>query len=225
MSRTIVVLSGGMDSAVLLAHLLDQGHEVKTLSVNYGQRHRRELLFAEKLATHYGVQWSCADLSALRPLLAGSSQTDPDLKVPHGHYAAETMKLTIVPNRNMLLLAVAGAFAISAKADAIAYAAHAGDHAIYPDCRPEFVDALAGALVLADWHHVAIDRPFITWTKADIARRGGALSVPFNLTYSCYEGDVAHCGLCGTCVERREAFTLAGVTDPTLYAATPEPAL
>jgi 7-cyano-7-deazaguanine synthase len=215
--KAIVVLSGGMDSAVLLADLIDGGHSVAALSIDYGQRHRRELAFAALLAEHYHVEWRCADLSALRPLLGGSSQTSDDVAVPYGHYAAETMKQTVVPNRNMLLLSVAGAWAISQRADVIAYAAHAGDHAIYPDCRPAFVEACAKTLALADWHRVGLLHPFITWTKADICRRGADLGVPFALTYSCYEGQAEHCGQCGTCVERREAFVLAGVSDPTPY--------
>lgn len=215
--QTIVILSGGMDSAVLLADQLHAGHTVAALSVNYGQRHRRELDYAAKVAAYYDIEHHTADLSALRPLLAGSSQTTDGVPVPHGHYAAESMKQTVVPNRNMLLLALAGAWAISRKADAIAYAAHAGDHTVYPDCRPVFVEALQAALVLADWHPVQIARPFIHWTKAEICRHGDDLDVPFALTYSCYEGGVDHCGLCGTCVERREAFRLAEVPDPTPY--------
>jgi 7-cyano-7-deazaguanine synthase len=221
MASCVLVLSGGLDSAVLLAQLLAEGHTVTALSVDYGQRHHRELAHAARLATHYDVEWRCVDLRALGPtLLAGSSQTSPDrIPVPHGHYTAESMKLTVVPNRNMLLLALAGAWAISRTAEAIAYAAHAGDHAIYPDCRPEFVAAVALALQLADDHRVDLWRPFLRWTKADICRRGAVLGVPFIETYSCYEGAAEHCGVCGTCVERREAFLLAGVVDPTTYRA------
>lgn len=215
--KTIVVLSGGMDSAVLLAHLREADSRVAALSINYGQRHQRELLHAKALAAHYGVRWQLADLSALQPLLAGSSQTSTHIAVPHGHYTDDSMKQTVVPNRNMLLLSVAGAWAISMKAESIAYGAHAGDHAIYPDCRPEFVESCAATLALADWHRVTIERPFVTWTKADICKRGAALNVPFDLTYSCYEGTPDHCGQCGTCIERREAFLVAGVVDPTRY--------
>lgn len=221
LTSAIVTLSGGMDSAVLLAHFLRTGATVRALSVNYGQRHVRELQAAERIAAHYHVEWRCVDLSALAPLLAGSSQTSEAIAVPHGHYAAASMKLTVVPNRNMLLLAIAGAWAVSTKSDVVAYAAHAGDHAIYPDCREEFVHALGRALALADWHSVGIARPFITWTKAEICERGRQLNVPLELTYSCYEGTPEHCGQCGTCIERREAFTLAQVPDPTTYRAVP----
>jgi 7-cyano-7-deazaguanine synthase len=218
MSSVVIVLSGGLDSTTALARMLSDGHTCASLSVDYGQRHRRELEAASYIALRYGIEHQVANLSALRPLLAGSSLTS-DIPVPHGHYAEDSMKATVVPNRNMLLLAVAGAWAISRKADAIVYGAHAGDHAIYPDCRPEFAEALATALALADWHRVAIWRPFIHLSKADIVREGARLNAPLALTYSCYEGGVAHCGRCGTCTERKEAFALAGVVDPTEYAA------
>jgi 7-cyano-7-deazaguanine synthase len=218
--NVVLILSGGLDSSVLLAYLLHEGHTVHALSLDYGQRHRKELASAVILAQHYGVEHRIADLSALRPLLGGSSQTDPSVPVPHGHYAEVSMKRTVVPNRNMLLLAVAGAWAISLKADAIAYGAHSGDHAIYPDCRAEFAAAMGHSLSLADWHPVTLISPFVDRTKADIAKLGHELGVPLEKTWSCYEGGTIHCGLCGTCVERREAFELAGVPDPTEYGAT-----
>ena len=217
--KTVLIYSGGMDSTVLLYHLLDERHDMAALSIDYGQRHRRELEAAKRITSRLGIEHHVADLSALRPLMAGSSQTSDGIAVPHGHYEAESMKLTVVPNRNMLMLSVAGAWAISRKSEFVAYAAHAGDHAIYPDCREEFVRPLAEALANADWHRVDILRPFVRMTKADICARGAALGVPFGLTYSCYEGRETHCGLCGTCMERREAFKLAGVTDPTTYEA------
>lgn len=216
MTKTIIVLSGGLDSTVLLHHCRARGPAM-ALSVDYGQRHRRELECAAKTCFELGVPHKVADLSALRSLMGGSSQTDDAVPVPHGHYAEESMKQTVVPNRNMLLIAVAGAWAITNKADAVAYAAHAGDHAIYPDCRDEFVKPLAEALRLADWHSVALERPFVGKTKAEIVRIGHDLGVRFEDTYSCYEGREKHCGKCGTCVERREAFQLAGVADPTEY--------
>lgn len=215
--KIILSLSGGLDSTVLLWHLLDQGHQVRCLSVDYGQRHKRELLAADEIARIAGCELFRASLGGLSPILAGSSQTSNDIPVPEGHYAEESMKATVVPNRNMLFLALAGAWAISTKSDAIAYAAHAGDHAIYPDCRPEFISAMATTFCLADWHKVYIERPFITWTKADIARRGVLLGAPLAKTWTCYKGGNKHCGKCGTCVERIEAFELAGYLDQVEY--------
>lgn len=217
--KVVLTLSGGMDSAVLLWHLLDEGHEVRCLSVDYGQRHRRELTAAKDLCLLADVEHKIADLRGLRELMGGSSQTS-DLAVPEGHYEEESMKQTVVPNRNMVLLSLAGAWAVSTKSDAVAYAAHGGDHAIYPDCRPEFAEAVEDCLRLCDWHPVKLLRPFVYPTprsKADLVRLGSQLHVPFERTWSCYKGLEFHCGACGTCVERREAFELAGIPDPTRY--------
>jgi 7-cyano-7-deazaguanine synthase len=187
------------------------------LSIDYGQRHARELVAARKIANELAVPHLTVDLSTLRPLLGGSSQTDPSIPVPHGHYAESTMKLTVVPNRNMMMLAVATAWAVSLGARGVAYAAHAGDHAVYPDCRPSFVHAMGAAMKLCDYSEIELVAPFITVTKAEIAAEAARLSVPIADTWSCYEGGEIHCGRCGTCVERREAFMLAGVNDPTPY--------
>jgi 7-cyano-7-deazaguanine synthase len=216
----ITSLSGGMDSAVLLWKLLKEGHTVRCLSVDYGQRHVRELESAGKLAEVAGCEWKLINLSSIRTLMSGSSQTDYEMPVPEGHYTDRSMRQTVVPNRNMLLLALAGAWAVSTKSEAVAYAAHAGDHAVYPDCRPEFTEAMAEALGLCDWHPVKLLRPFLypePMDKTAVAKLGAALGVPFHLTYSCYKGFRTHCGKCGTCVERREAFNLGGIPDPTPY--------
>lgn len=220
--RIVVVMSGGMDSTTLLFHLRAAGCEVRALGVNYGQRHCRELRSAESICAGLGVPFEVADLSALASLLGGSALTDPNMSVPEGHYASANMKVTVVPNRNMLLLSVALARCVALDFDAIAYAAHAGDHTIYPDCRPEFAAVMDAAAHLCDFKPRAILRPFVTWTKADIAARGAELGVPYELTWTCYKGGEKHCGKCGTCVERIEAFRLAGVPDPTDYGIDPE---
>lgn len=218
--KSVLIYSGGLDSTVLLHHLLAGGTEVLALSIDYGQRHRvQELHCARAQCEAAGVQHHVADLSSIAALLGGSSLTDGSIAVAHGHYTEDNMKTTVVPNRNMILLAIAGGWAVAQKADNIAYAAHGGDHAIYPDCRPEFADAMNHALGLCDWHQIELYRPFVTMSKADIVRRGAELGVDFAQTWSCYEGGELHCGRCGTCVERREAFYLAGVADPTPYRA------
>lgn len=221
--RSVVVYSGGLDSTVLLAHLRAEGREVHAFTVNYGQRHAREIESAKAVCTHYGVPHRTADLRALQQVFGENSLTDTSMQVAEGHYTEETMKTTVVPNRNMILLAVAAARAIALKADTLAYAAHGGDHAIYPDCRPEFADAMDHAISIADWHRVRLERPLVTWTKAEIVKRGAELGVPFALTWSCYKGGDAHCGRCGTCIERREAFYVAGIADPTVYAPDAPP--
>lgn len=216
----VVTYSGGMDSTTLLYWLLDQGVEVAgALSVDYGQKHRKELDAARAFCDRLGIQHRVADLSSLAVLFGGSSLTDRSRAVPQGHYAEANMKSTVVPNRNMLLLAVAASWAVSLKADCVAYAAHSGDHAIYPDCREEFAAALDAAVRLCDWHPLRLYRPFVSLTKAEIVRVGSDLGVPFAETWSCYRGGALHCGRCGTCVERREAFFLAGQADRTRYDA------
>jgi 7-cyano-7-deazaguanine synthase len=216
--KSIVVHSGGMDSTVLLYKLAAEGDDLKTLSINYGQRHAKEIDYARSLSAGLGVEHRVADLRSLSELLGGSALTSSEIEVPEGHYAEDNMKATVVPNRNMILLSVAAGWAISSKFVRIAYAAHAGDHAVYPDCRTEFADALNAAIRLADWHEVSLYRPFVGNTKADIVKLGAELNVPFESTWSCYKGLELHCGRCGTCVERREAFHLADVPDPTNYA-------
>ena len=217
MKRTVIIHSGGMDSTVLLAHLLAEGREVHALSVDYGQRHRRELVAAAEICAHYKVPHRIADLRGLTPLFGANALTDAHIDVPEGHYEEASMKATVVPNRNMLLIATAAA--VGAVSDRRSLERHrpGGDHAIYPDCRPAFADALDKAIRLADWHEVSLERPFVGMDKTAIVKRGAELGVPFALTWSCYVGGDRHCGKCGTCVERKEAFVRAGVTDPTPY--------
>lgn len=217
--RAVVVHSGGLDSTVLLAWARARGYDVLSLSVNYGQRHERELAHASAIADAIGVRHRLVDLHALRYALPGSALTDASVPVPHGHYEEESMKATVVPNRNMILLAVAIAVAVAEGAERVMYGAHAGDHAIYPDCRPDFYAAMQKAARLADWMPVELVAPFVQMTKAQIVETGHRLRVPFEMTWSCYEGGDVHCGKCGTCVERREAFALANVYDPTRYRA------
>ncbi len=217
MDKIVVVLSGGMDSATLLYHLVGAGHEVRAISINYGQRHARELLAAAELSRLVKVEHIVADLTGINPLLGDNSLSGRKIDVPEGHYADETMKLTVVPNRNMILLAVATAWAVRLKYDAVAYGAHTGDHTIYPDCRPQFAEALDKAVQLCDWHKVRLLRPFVELDKSQIAQLGHSLGVPFHLTWTCYKGGERHCGKCGSCSERREAFAKAGIADPTDY--------
>lgn len=213
MSECVVVLSGGLDSAVVLAWAKHANYDIAAISVNYGQRHMRELDHAKQIAAHFNVSWTVANISP--DVFKGSSQTDPNIPVPHGHYAAENMKITVVPNRNMVILSLAVAHAVSVGAQNVYFGAHYGDHAIYPDCREGFVQALSHASHLACGVHISA--PFVYLEKRHIVSIGKSMDTPFSLTYSCYEGREKHCGKCGTCVERKEAFQLAGVEDPTEY--------
>lgn len=215
--KAVIVLSGGMDSTTLLFKARSMGYEIKAVTIDYGQRHLKEIGFAKRICEELGIEHRVADLSRISPLLAGSSQTSQEIEVPEGHYAEESMKLTVVPNRNMILLSIAVGWAVSLKFDLVGYAAHAGDHTVYPDCRPEFVQALNSAVALCDWHKVGLWAPFLDMGKEDIVAEGSGYDVPWRKTWSCYKGLDLHCGKCGTCVERREAFDLAGVLDPTDY--------
>jgi len=217
--KTVLILSGGMDSATLLYDLLSHGDSVEAIGVNYKQRHGKELTYAADLCNGLGVRFDVLDLSSLSGFLTGSSQSDPNVPVPFGKYDEPSMKLTVVPNRNMFMLAAAGAVAIARKADRLAYGAHAGDHTIYPDCRPEFVDAMGKAFGLCDWHTLSLHAPYISITKGDICKRGVALGVPYEKTWTCYVGGDRPCGRCGSCTERAEAFDFAGIPDPLLAAA------
>jgi 7-cyano-7-deazaguanine synthase len=215
--KALVLFSGGLDSTVLATQLKAEGAETRLLSIDYGQRHARELKRAEQIAQALELAHQVLRLPDLGPLLGGSSLTDEKVELPEGHYAEESMKATVVPNRNMILLALAGGHALSIGFDTIAYAAHAGDHTIYPDCRPEFAEAMETALGLADWKKLSLHRPFVHLSKTDLVKKGAELGAPLHLTWSCYAGREIHCGKCGTCVERKEAFALAKIADPTEY--------
>lgn len=221
--HAIVLLSGGMDSAALTGYLLSLGYTVDAVAVDYGQRHRRELDAAEAVALHYQIRCDVVDLTAVGKLLGGSALTDPNIAVPEGHYADESMRITVVPNRNAILIMVAAGVAVTRHAQYVATAVHAGDHPVYPDCRPQFITAAGQAVTTGTAGHgdVHLIAPFVNSTKAWIADLGAKLGVPFALTWSCYQGGDQHCGRCGTCVERREAFDTAGTPDPTRYATHP----
>lgn len=217
--KTVVICSGGLDS-VSLAHMVAAEHElVRLVSFDYGQRHRKELDFAAECAARLGVPHDLIDMRAIGAHLSGSALTD-DVDVPDGHYAEETMRITVVPNRNAIMLAIAFGIAAAQKADAVATAVHGGDHFIYPDCRPGFVSAFEEMQrhALDGYAAVRLFTPFVHLPKSAIVTAGAKHGTPFAETWSCYKGAETHCGRCGTCVERREAFHLAGVADPTTYA-------
>jgi 7-cyano-7-deazaguanine synthase len=222
-AHAVAVVSGGLDSTTLAYWLHERSVRLTLLSFDYGQRHRKELVFARTTADALGVRHHLADLGTLGPLLAGSALTDNAVEVPDGHYTDRTMRATVVPNRNAIMLDVAVALAVSLGADAVAYGAHAGDHAVYPDCRPEFLDAFRQLVVVANAGFLSagfqVMAPFLDATKASVVRLAADLGVPFAHTWSCYRGGDQHCGTCGTCAERREAFALAEVADPTGYTA------
>lgn len=219
----IAVVSGGLDSVTLAYHLSASGRTPDLLSFNYGQRHARELDCAARAADRLGLAWDVVDMPDLADLLSGSgSSLVSSRPVPEGHYAAETMRQTVVPNRNMIMLSIAAGVAVARGGTYVATAVHAGDHAVYPDCRPAFIEAMTTALGIANEGFIpgglTVEAPFQLRSKADIAELAARLGVPVADTWSCYLGGEMHCGRCGTCVERWGAFHDAGVPDPTVYA-------
>lgn len=214
-TNPILILSGGLDSTVLLWTLKPS---VTCLTFNYGQRHHKEVSQACQLAYDARAKWHLADLSSISHLISSGSLSGRD-ETPEGHYSASNMASTIVPNRNMIMLSIAVGHAIATGAEEVYYAAHSGDHAIYPDCREDFVKCFEVACFEGNGPGApVICSPFINATKADIVSLGLSLGVPFEKTWSCYRGEAIACGRCGTCVERLEAFSLCGATDPLPYA-------
>jgi 7-cyano-7-deazaguanine synthase len=217
--KAIAIVSGGMDSTVL-AYLLAESNDIHMVSFNYGQRHIKELDYAILTAQALGVPHTIVPMEFMAKMLHGSALTS-DIEVPEGHYASDNMRITVVPNRNSIMLNIATGIAVAEKANFVATAVHAGDHAVYPDCRPEFISITSDAMLLANEGFIdpmfGILAPFVHIGKHDIAKLGADLKVPFQNTWSCYVGGDIHCGKCGTCVERKEAFALANVPDPTQY--------
>lgn len=219
--KALVLLSGGMDSVTAL-HWAAREHEVVgCVSFDYGSKHNhKEIPMAAWHAAQLGVKHDIIALDFVNRLFASDLlQSGGD--IPEGHYAADNMKRTVVPFRNGIMLSIACGLAESRGADALVIAAHIGDHAIYPDCREPFMQAMAESMKLGTYAGIELLRPFMGCDKAEIARRGHALGVDFAHTWSCYKGGEIHCGKCGTCVERREAFMLAGIPDPTIYVESP----
>ncbi len=218
--RAVAIVSGGMDSVTLAYLMASEGYDLHLLSFDYGQRHRRELEYAKLCAERLDAKFDVVDISGVGRLLGGSALTD-DVSVPHGHYAASNMAITVVPNRNAILLSIAYGVAVAEDAKMVATGVHAGDHFVYPDCRPGFIQAFDAMQKKAvegfGDESLRLYAPFVEWSKADIVAAGVELGVPYADTWSCYEGGEVHCGRCGTCVERREAIQLTGVRDPTVY--------
>lgn len=215
MKDSVIIVSGGLDSITLL---YDKAETIAlAVSFDYGQNHgAKELPFAAHHCRKLGIPHITIPLSFMHRYFK-SSLLDGAEAIPEGHYAEENMKSTVVPFRNGIMLAIATGIAESHGLKRVYIANHGGDHTIYPDCRPDFIQAMDGAATAGTFVNVRIEAPYTNITKADIVRRGTALGVDYSKTWSCYKGSDVHCGKCGTCVERKEAFLEAGVKDPTGY--------
>jgi 7-cyano-7-deazaguanine synthase len=215
-NKVVVIYSGGMDSFTVLNRALKDGKQVYALSFDYGQRHVKELSCASDVCKSLTVNHKIIDISAINQILAGSSLTD-DIDIPEGHYQADNMKSTVVPNRNMILLSLAVGYAVSVGASQVYYGAHSGDHAIYPDCRPEFVAKMNDVCQIANYQAVEIYSPYLNDSKTAILADGIAMNLTYNNTWTCYNGREKACGKCGACQERLEAFRENKLVDPLDY--------
>ena len=214
--KAIIVASGGMDSATAAYLYAHRGWALHLVGFDYGQRHAKELSALMQLGERLNAPVSIIDLKAIGEFLGRNSLTS-DSVVPDGHYREETMRQTVVPNRNAIMINIAAGIAQAEGAEFVVTGVHSGDHYIYPDCRPQFINAMREAISFATEGAVALEAPFINGDKSEIVKEGTRLNVPYELTWSCYKGGAQHCGTCGTCYERKEAFALAGANDPTSY--------
>lgn len=215
MKKSLIILSGGMDSVTLL---YDRKDEIAVaVTFDYGSNHnKREEEFAKYHCEKLGIEHIIIPLTFIHDYFK-SSLLEGASAIPDGHYEDETMKSTVVPFRNGIMLSVACGLAESRELEKVLIANHFGDHAIYPDCRKGFIDAMSEAMKCGTYKGITIDAPYTTITKTDIAKIGKSLGIDYSKTYSCYKGGEKHCGKCGTCVERKEALRDAGIEDPTEY--------
>lgn len=215
MKKSLIILSGGMDSVTLL---YDKKDEIAVaVTFDYGSNHnKREEEFAKYHCNELGIEHIIIPLTFIHDYFK-SSLLEGASAIPDGHYEDETMKSTVVPFRNGIMLSVACGLAESRELENVLIANHFGDHAIYPDCRKGFIDAMSEAMKCGTYKGITIDAPYTTITKTDIAKIGKSLGIDYSKTYSCYKGGEKHCGKCGTCVERKEALRDAGIEDPTEY--------
>lgn len=219
--RALVLVSGGMDSVTALYDTARKYEVAGGLSFDYGARHNhREIPFAAEHCAALGIRHYVINLKFINHLF-NSALLKSGGKVPDGPYDPETMRQTVVPFRNGIMISIGTGLAESIGAKRIVIAAHAGDHSLYPDCREKFMASIGGAMKLGTYAQIELVRPYIKMTKAQIITRGRRLGVDFARTWSCYKGGKLHCGKCGTCTERRQAFAAAGIPDPTIYRSSP----
>lgn len=215
MKDSAIIVSGGMDSITMLYDFKDS--IALGISFDYGSNHNaKEIPLAKMHCERLGIKHITIPLDFM-PQYFKSSLLEGSDAIPEGHYEEENMKSTVVPFRNGIMLAIAVGVAESNGLKKIFIANHGGDHTIYPDCRPEFIEAFGKASSAGTFEGLTIEAPYTNITKADIAKIGKELGIDYAETWSCYKGGEIHCGKCGTCVERKEALFLAGIDDKTIY--------
>ncbi len=216
-NKVIVLLSGGMDSVTALYAAMKDYEVVGALSFDYGSKHAsKELVCAKHHCDELKIPHTVIKLDFVQSLFNSALLIGGD-EIPEGHYEDEVMKQTVVPFRNGIMLSIAAGYAESVGVKGVVIAAHSGDHAIYPDCRDDFMEAMGSAIRLGTYENIELIAPFVNIDKTEIVRIGAGLGIDYSNTWSCYKGQAVHCGKCGTCIERIEAFELAGVEDPTEY--------
>lgn len=217
--KAVISLSGGLDSAALLAKLVDTGYEILAVTFNYGSKHGAyEIQAAKDLVAHFGIKHQIIDVTGIFEGFNSALLKADDRQIPEGHYEAPTMSQTVVPCRNMIFASILAGLAESLGYQAVFLGIHAGDHAIYPDCRPGFKQAMGDAISEATETKVTLYAPFISMTKGDIVFEGAIRNTPFQLSRTCYKDQPLSCGVCGSCTERLEAFKMCSLVDPVEYA-------
>jgi len=215
--KILFILSGGLDSTTALYELKKDCEVMEAITFDYDQRHKREIESAKKICELLDLPHKIINIKNFNELLQGSSLTSPQIATPHGYYQEETMKQTVVPNRNAIMINIAAGYAISKKIYGLGLGVHAGDHYIYPDCRPQFIASQEQTLSLANDCDFKLYAPFLHINKAAVVAKGHELGVPFEYTWTCYEGSQKACGKCGSCMERAEAFAQNNLSDPITY--------
>ena len=212
MSSVLVVYSGGLDSYTLLNKAMKNFDRIEAITFNYGQKHNKEIEYAKSNCAELNIKHEVVNLD-LENILAGSALVG-DIDIPEGNYDKEKMKQTIVPNRNMIMISVAASLVIKNDIEYLWYAAHSGDHEIYPDCRPEFIDKMAAVLEICDYHKIKFEAPFKNLSKNEIVATGLSMGLDYSKTWTCYEGKEKPCGKCSACLERALSFEANNTEDP-----------
>ena len=212
MSSALVVYSGGLDSYTLLNKALQNFKKVEAITFDYGQKHKKEIDYAKNNCLELGITHKVIKLD-IADLLSNSALVG-DSKIPEGNYDKEKMKQTIVPNRNMIMISIAASLAIKNKLQYLWYAAHAGDHEIYPDCRPEFIQKLGDVLSICDYHEIKFEAPFMNLSKQQIVAEGLKMNLDYANAWTCYVGGEKPCMKCSACLERKSAFAANNIKDP-----------
>lgn len=215
--KVVVIYSGGMDSYTVLHKAIEEGLIPFALTFNYGQRHIKEIDVARDVCLHLNINHKIIDISSINELIGGSSLTDTEIEVSTGEYENDNMINTIVPNRNMILLSMAIGYAVSIGAEKVYYGAHSGDHEIYPDCRPIFVEKMNAVAAVANYEEVSIYSPYLNSDKIGILKDGLRMGLDYSKTWTCYNGREKSCGICASCIERLDAFAKNALSDPLAY--------